>query len=1047
MNNQIFNQSFLKVFKHSYEKAPSSFKIKGVLVDIKERNIKIDLGSNKMMDVSLKERINAKVGDTVVIERSNIVKSRLFDAGTNNVEQQKSMNLLRALKLPITNDTEEALKTLEKFDINLNKNNVQSFMSIKKQLSKVIGGLDYDIAIKLMEKNVDIQKETIQKLAEEIENIKSEKKGFSFSKLLSWKREMKTEEAEKISSKMYGNKMGKDITDAIKALHKAGLEITKVNVNKINDVLNKVDDIQAIKDETLVDLVKNKIATSIDHLFKMKNNIMKGSIQSDNHMGAAAAKAYGNSSGSQVTAKELKLLEEDIKALLNEVQLDTSEDLVNLSKKFIKSGLEVTKENINMVLDFKDAVAELKGLLNAEKASLLMKSEVDIEKMDIRDLVRELKQLHTQIENHDEISDSKKTEVGRQIEGLEKMTDQEIIDLIKRGGDLKLEILRRILLKPESEERFIDSAQKESDDFKNGVNYSLKLVHMMNRLRNIDSETLAHEINQKRPMTLESLNHRLRVSKEEANELREEVNKLSENGLKELETTHRSLHFIRENMSVQMAVGATKDQLKLEGMELVRLQQYIKAYEQNLSQLLPQEPIEESKLFKTGFEQIRLMETIKSIEIDTLAFQINNKLPMTLKALSLSQEYLNNSLPEGEYLEQMEKLVGKPIGINMPKEVSPGSENSINSYLKESVLKLGALSEDTNLKAFAKSIINNNLSLNRINLLDIYERHQQLEKIAETLSADFISKLKDVDQKVLSMDIKELMNNIEEANKSNSAQMLKKNDIQELINNISNMEEGHKDSLISLLMKNALPVNLKEVNGLFKFLNNKEQIGSQINEILTILKDIESKKEFKETASELREVLKDLSKVLKTGKGIPLKPYESFAKILESLESKSNLLDESTKQGLRTAGEKLFDSLELQVKLNREDTIFQMPYMFNDQMKNLQLYVMNNKKGSKRIDPNNMSLLLNFDTNNLGNVNIYVGVNYKRVIMKMGLQTREDSVFAEKHSETIASFLKELGYELKEISFNSEEKQNLMDIIPEAKDKQQWNINKIDVKI
>jgi len=1034
MRNQIFNQSFFKVFQPSYGKIPSSSKIRGILVDINGSNIKLDLGKNKVMDVRLKQQIDGTIGDTVVIDRSNIEKSEII-AYEAKAKDEKSINILRTLQLPETNESEEALKTLEKFNINISKNNIQSFVSIKRQLNKVIDGLDYDTAIKLMEKDINIQSDSIQKIAEEIDSIKSEKKSFSFSDLFKWKKEMKNEDAERLALKIYGSKMGKDTIDAMKSLHKAGLDVTKENVDKVNDILNKVDNIQSIKEETLIDAVKNKITTSIDNLYKIKNKIIKGTIQSIGGIASHAARAYeGQFVNSNISDQDLRLLEEDIRKLLADGQIESTEEIINLSKKLVKGGLELTKENIESVKGLKDAVNELKLLMNGDKASLLIKSGIDIEKLDIRDLATHLSELDQQMIKHEENSTNKKIEVDKIIKALEKMDDKQLIELVKKGGDIKLETLNR-LLNPNLEKN-VDALRSESSELKTGLQYGFKLSNMIDRLKNITNETIAREINQDRPMTLEHLSNRI-LERERAINIDQEMKMkvLDESNLKVLESTNDSIKFIKENLSLQMALGASKHQLKLEGMELIKLQQYIKEYELNLSQVMNQ--AEELKVFGLGSEKINVLELIKSIDTNTLGFHINNRIPMNLNVLNASRQLLDGELLEKDYMEQIQRPGESEVSMNMPKAITSEVENRIQSYINDNAMKLGQIAEDPIIKDFARSLIQNNLALNTTNLLEIYERHQQLQKIVDNLSTDFIAKLKAENKDILSLDIKELVN--EPANKKVVSE--------DLIKNISNITESQKDSLISLLMKNALPVSLKEVEGVFKFLNNNGQIGSQINDILNILEDLEGKKEFNDTATSLKDALNDISKAIKLGKGIPERPYENFAKILESIEGKSHLIDKVTRDELRVAGEKLFDSLEVQVKLNRDDTVFQLPYMFNDQMKNLQMYIMNNKKGSKKIDPNNMSLLLNFDTNNMGNVCIYMGVSNKRVNMKMGLNTEDDRKLLEKHSERITGLLKDLGYELKDISYRVDEQNSLMDVMPEVSDNQKSVRNKIDIKI
>jgi len=247
-------------------------------------------------------------------------------------------------------------------------------------------------------------------------------------------------------------------------------------------------------------------------------------------------------------------------------------------------------------------------------------------------------------------------------------------------------------------------------------------------------------------------------------------------------------------------------------------------------------------------------------------------------------------------------------------------------------------------------------------------------------------------------------------------------------------------------MKNAMPLTLKEVQNLSFFLSNQRQIGHQLDEILNLI-DKNENTEVIRIAGELKKVISKINGNIKEGRQIEGRPYEDFSKLLKELESKSSFLTKEDKETLQKVGEKLLDSLELQLQLNREDTVLQLPLMMSEYLKNLQIYVMRDKKGSKKINPKDMSILLNFDTNNMGNVNIYVAVNYKNIVMKMGLANEEDRNLIEKYSAELGKHLEELGYDLKDLSFRISDDNHILSMADEMEKKNPKIKRLLDVRI
>src|SRR5690554_2812123 len=183
MNNSILGKNIYKNVINSYMKTPSSTKIKGTLLEADENKIKISVSDNKALNITLKEPIEAEIGDTVVVNKKDIVKSEIVSIDANEVgsvqgSQSKYDYILNSLDIPKNEESIGAVKTLDNYGLDITKENILSFMSAKQQLSNITEKLDYDTVVKLKDKNIDFEKESLQKVLEEMKNVQGEKRSF-----------------------------------------------------------------------------------------------------------------------------------------------------------------------------------------------------------------------------------------------------------------------------------------------------------------------------------------------------------------------------------------------------------------------------------------------------------------------------------------------------------------------------------------------------------------------------------------------------------------------------------------------------------------------------------------------------------------------------------------------------------------------------------------------------------------------------------------------------------------------------------------------------
>jgi hypothetical protein len=202
--------------------------------------------------------------------------------------------------------------------------------------------------------------------------------------------------------------------------------------------------------------------------------------------------------------------------------------------------------------------------------------------------------------------------------------------------------------------------------------------------------------------------------------------------------------------------------------------------------------------------------------------------------------------------------------------------------------------------------------------------------------------------------------------------------------------KGNEEKILPIIMKNQIPMTLKEIKDINLFLNGDKGITN-------ILKDIQDphnskyNEEFRENIKVLQE---KISESIKNGDDGFKEEYKDLVNLLDS-------------------GEKSFDSnekrepkdeyLSIQRKISKKDIILQLPIEMGNEYKSLNIIVPHGEKG---IDKNNMSFYISLETENLGLINIDFNVKGKEVYISL----EEDSLINK--INILEKSLENLGYKL-----------------------------------
>ena len=645
---EIMNLNLNENIIDSYAVKPNLFyNVEGLLVEKAGKNIKIEKNIEHIKvtySLRLIDGIDAKVGEKVLIPKDNIAYMRI-----EKNREDTNINVKEAIKklgLEDTEEVENAIVNLMDNGIPISKENIESFLATKGYLANIVENLDFDTCIKLMERNIDIEKASLQQLVEALEGIKIEEKNL-LRELFNFNRSLSFKEAERLAEEIYHRKMGKDVYDAIIALHKHNIPINKDNIERILEAINKLYDLKDCNDEVFVKTVIDKAPVNIETLHKFKYSYKKGKLEEN-----IAGTLY-----EQFTViKEPSL--EDILAILKKLNIINSQENIQLAREFLIAGVKIDKTTFDKISTMKQNLKELISLSNEENMARLMEEGLDPLKEDIGVLVNRLKIMEK--EGRPVLVEA--DNILGHLEALDKITDRELLELIRRGEDFKLENLKKL----------VETGIRPNSNFeKEVIEKTITISNIFNTLGNLNSDTIALAVRKYEHISLSNLyiSHMELVNRKEVN-----VSPISESqeGLIRQEYLN-----IKNNTTINLINESIKERISIEHMPLEQLNEYI-----------------DKKVLKYRETQKLLNEIslLRGRENSVIPLVMKNGLDMSLKELNYINSIFNRGWGIGNLFNNLviekdsyEEGLKKGISIleNKIKEFTKALKEGKNNIQKE----------------------------------------------------------------------------------------------------------------------------------------------------------------------------------------------------------------------------------------------------------------------------------------------------------------------------------------------------------------------------
>ena len=430
MEGIIFNRN--ENIINSYGIRPNLFyDIEGVLIEKDGNRLRLAKTiDNKKISYSLRvnQDLDIKLGQKVKILKDYIISMKIEEK--KDYPSIDIKDTINKLGLEDTEEVQEAIENLIKNGIPIDKDSLESYLRSKRYLREIINNIDFDSCIKLLEENIDLKEDSLQKISKALSDIKDDE-SFSIREMLKFKESLSYREAEQIAEKIYGRKMGKDVYDTIIALHKCKRPINRENIEIVLEAMDKLHDLKVCDLEVFVGIIEKELSINIENLYKIKHSYNNSKM--DENIKSVKYEEF-------TIAKETSI--EDLVNLLENLNIEKTQANIQLAREFLLNEIEVNRYNFDRLIGMKKDLKELMDLADQESIAYLIEERIDPLKEEIPVLIDKIKS-RDYISHHTSRQDT--ANILEKIENLKILTDKELLLIIKSGENFRIENLKVII--------------------------------------------------------------------------------------------------------------------------------------------------------------------------------------------------------------------------------------------------------------------------------------------------------------------------------------------------------------------------------------------------------------------------------------------------------------------------------------------------------------------------------------------------------------------------------------------------------------------------
>lgn len=963
----------------------------------------VDKVTTKDIEEIIKSNYNPEKISIEVISKiidKNKIAIKINDLGKLQSEIEDEVNKY-ANRLGNKEELRGIINSLKSFNMPVNEKNIVKLQEVLKKVDSIKTLSNTDI-INIIKHNKEITIENVYKSKFLGNSTKEHNINYKVDKDLGY-----AFEESSISNE--ANNIDELEPQIIKILEETKMEPTKENIELAKELIKSEI---PLNKETL-NIIKN-LQSNIETL--SKEDILKQAIENiiigKNPAQILVAENHeiGNQNHSDNVKKTEQLINDIKKIDLRGIKrVIINEKVINF-KNLIHESDNI--ENLNteeIELDEAQSVKAVRTRLNIEEIRLKMTIEaaarlnskgikVEIEPIDT--IVKELKSFEREeYKKALEINDVKPSkdnldkieEVYEKIKVIRNIPSKAIKSILNKEVDFTLERVANSTQKELINELKFNKLVEKYDDLLTKPRPDLgdKIEKTFNQIDHILDE-LGLEITEKNIRAVKIL---------AKNEM-----EISIDNIEGIKLIDNKLIKITEGLHPNIVVSMIKDQMSPIKMHVDEVIQYMSNFEENIGKTSLEQiaehihNLDNGELTKEERESLigiyRMLTTISKSGGTAVGFLMKNNLELNLDNLFEAAKYIKNTKGTKKAinaniddnfgvlkeLRYSEKSIKEQILTALKEENIPLTKNNINM-----ATALDEQNMDINEEQFNKFFNNN-------------------EAITEFISKAYPTKILKLEKEgELKKQLEKLNDLIPEEN------VVNKKEISDLINKLKELSQLDKESLkdvekygiskdlnslntIRMLKDNPFELS-RRLENIIKTFDNQGNIETDIkNSISRIIGSI-SNSNYDEIIEEVKEKIEEISNELL---GLNGGNKDSIAKEVKSVEN----------------------ILKFQQNISKEENYYQIPIMIGNELKQLNLYLFNNKNNNTEESTNGMKIHMYFETENMGSIQAYVDLKGNNMNFGIYTNEKEDLNLIKNFENEIKSILTKTMYNIGDIDYS-----------------------------
>ncbi|MGP1598273.1 DUF6240 domain-containing protein [Peptoanaerobacter stomatis] len=772
-----------------------------------------------------------------------------------------------------------------------------------------------------------------------------------------------------------------------------------------------------------IQLGDNKTKEIFDVVTKNNLSVKQGEMLTIKKSEIETITKISNESLEKEKEREKKEIEE-----LKKEDLQPTKENIDALKNLKNSEIPATKENILRFVTIKNSLTDFTQNINLNTLAMLMNKGYDIENIPLSQLDKIVKDESilqdkkvSALENkvnkpisYDEARDIStklySSQMGKDIQDIIISLKKNDIEITKENVDKIYDTFSKLYdLKDINNENIIKTLEVDDANIsidllykvKNYITTSSVSVSSVKYTENITNNLTDEDIEKMTP-DIENLLEKIGIDKKDidiAKAILKNNSQINKENVEEIKEIKEVLSQIQELMDKNVAGMLIKSGVDISSMDIKQLLKEITSIInelQNVDNLqLTDEQMDLTKNLIDAIKQINSNTILKNISVKSILYSSKVGKDLYDKLFSNQTSFFNYenkiSIKASIVLNNVENIDFNSIDYKHNNISLQYLAQKHSIFNDNSNSKLQSLEYE--VKYESKTEVQNGI-IKHYEYMRMNLRATHINQMITNGIDPYTSDIRQVSALIQSQTIKQ----------------------SKTFEKLSHLNDYTINNISSNIVAAQSEFTLKNIKKSFDLENNT---GNYIDSIKSMLNEIKEKdfKELKQISKKIENILKENHTFTKDDFRKNIEQIYKQLKEVEQIILKSQSKD---KEVFNKYLNEIKENIRETYKMSSKNEMIQIPFYMNGESSNANVYAKTKKNKKGNIDPNDMSVLIDLNTKNLGKMGFYIKVDNKKLSIK--ISGNDGSISAIKSNlQSLDNSLNSLGYDIDFIDLISPE--------------------------